>query len=158
FLTDDRIKRLVATGIDQINISLNWPDERQDEDRKIKGLFRRMSEAVPKLVSLGANVQMNSIIMADNLDDVVPVAKLADSWGGTVMYTLYSELPGENTKHLFPKERFGRLREVLDELRAQKNVKNAGWYFDMIPRYVEGETIGGCTAGKLTMHVSPGGM
>ena len=158
FLTDDRCKKLVETGIDQINISLNWPDDRQDEDRKIKGLFKRMQHVVPLLTSLGANVQMNSIIMNDNLDDVVNIARLADSWGASVMYTLYSELPGENHDHLFPKERWPRLREVLGELKAQKNVMNAHWYFDMIPSYVEGKVIDGCTAGKETLHISPGGM
>jgi MoaA/NifB/PqqE/SkfB family radical SAM enzyme len=158
FLVDKRVKELVDTGIDQINISLNWPDVRQDDDRKIKGLFNRISHVVPMLASMGANVQMNSIIMNDNLDDVVPIAKLARSWGATVMYTLYSELPGENHDHLFPKERLPRLYQVLDELKKQPNVMNANWYFDTIPSYVEGNTINGCTAGKETLHISPGGM
>ena len=158
FLTDQRCKELVETGIDQINISLNWPDERQDEDRKIKGLFKRMEHVVPYLVSLGANVQMNSILMNDNLDDCVNIAKLADKWGASVMFTLYSELPGENHDHLFPKERWPKLRQVVAELKKTKNVLNAGWYFDMIPGYVEGTVIPGCTAGKETLHISPGGM
>src|SRR5207253_66641 len=72
--------------------------------------------------------------------------------------TLYSELPGENHQHLFPKERWPRLREVVAELQQQRNVLNAGWYFEKIPSYVEGEKIGGCKAGKDTLHISPGGM
>ncbi len=162
FLTDDRCDKLLATGLDQINVSLNFPDERQDEDRKIKGLFKRMSHAIPYLVGKGANVQLNSIIMNDNLDDVVGIAKLAHQWGASVMYTLYSELPGDNTVHLFPPERHARLAEVLAELselrRTQGNIGNAQWYFDMIPGYVAGDVITGCTAGKETLHVSPGGM
>ncbi len=74
------------------------------------------------------------------------------------MYTLYSELPGENHDHLFPKARWGRLREVLDQLKAQRNVLNADWYFETIPSYVEGRRIEGCKAGKETLHISPGGM
>ena len=162
FLTDDRCRALLDTGIDQINISLNWPDIRQDDDRKIKGLFKRISHVVPMLTSMGANVQMNSIIMNDNLDDVVPIAKLAHSWGAGVMYTLYSELPADNTGHMFPTERQPRLFEVLAELKAwnkvAKNVTNTQWYFDKIPSYVKGEVVTGCTAGKDTLHISPGGM
>ena len=162
FLTDDRCDKLLDTGIDQINISLNWPDERQDDDRKIKGLFKRISHVVPRLTARGANVQMNSIIMNDNLDDVVPIAKLSHSWGASVMYTLYSELPADNTGHLFPPERQERLFEVLAELKAlkrvTKNVANVDWYLDMIPKYVRGDVIDGCTAGKDTLHISPGGM
>ena len=61
---------------------------RQDDDRQIQGLFKRMSRAVPLLGELGANVQMNSILMNDNLDDAVAIAKVANSWGASVMFTL----------------------------------------------------------------------
>ena len=37
-------------------------------------------------------------------------------------------------------------------------VANTSWYFDMIPTYVKGTVIEGCTAGKKTLHISPGGM
>ncbi len=114
------------------------------------------------MVARGGNVQMNSIIMNDNLDDVVPIAHLANSWGASVMYTLYSELPADNTGHLFPVERQARLFEVVDELSQVKktvgNIGNTQWYFDMIPTYIKGTQIHGCTAGKKTLHVSPGGM
>jgi MoaA/NifB/PqqE/SkfB family radical SAM enzyme len=162
FLTEKRAQELLDTGINQINVSLNWPDDRQDEDRKLPGLFKRISHIVPWMTARGANVQMNSIIMNDNLDDVVPIAKLSHSWGASVMYTLYSELPADNHGHLFPPERQPRLFEVIDELSAlkktQRNIGNTQWYFDMIPTYVSGTVIGGCTAGKKTLHISPGGM
>jgi MoaA/NifB/PqqE/SkfB family radical SAM enzyme len=162
FLSEERAQKLLDTGIDQINISLNFPDARQDEDRKLPGLFKKISHIVPWLTARGANVQMNSIIMNDNLDDVVPIAHLANSWGASVMYTLYSELPADNHGHLFPIDRQPRLLEVLDELsslkRKLKNIGNTQWYFDMIPTYISGTPIEGCTAGKKTLHVSPGGM
>jgi MoaA/NifB/PqqE/SkfB family radical SAM enzyme len=163
FLSEDRAQKLLDTGIDQVNVSLNWPDIRQDDDRKLPGLFKKISHIVPWMASRGANVQLNSIIMNDNLDDVVPIAQLAYSWGASVMYTLYSELPADNHGHLFPPERQARLFEVLGELSALKKthkgvVANTQWYFDMIPTYVGGTEIGGCTAGKKTLHISPGGM
>ena len=120
FLTEDRAQKLIDTGIDQINVSLNYPDERQDTDRKLPGLFKRISHIVPWMTARGATVQMNSIIMNDNLEDVVPIAQLADSWGASVMYTLYSELPADNHGHLFPLERQAKLFSVLDDLSALK--------------------------------------
>ena len=162
FLTEQKAQALMDTGIDQINVSLNWPDDRQDDDRKIKGLFKRISAIVPWMAARGANVQMNTIIMNDNLDEVVPIANLAQSWGASVMYTLYSELPADNHGHLFPPARLDRLDEVLRELtrlkRAHGLIANTQWYFDKIPSYVRGEIITGCTAGKKTLHISPGGM
>ena len=77
FLTEDRAQKLMDTGIDQINVSLNFPDERQDTDRKLPGLFKKISHIVPWMTARGATVQLNSIIMNDNLEDVVPIAHLA---------------------------------------------------------------------------------
>jgi MoaA/NifB/PqqE/SkfB family radical SAM enzyme len=162
FLNDEKIDRLLATGIDQINVSLNFPDERQDADRKLPGLYAKIARAVPAMAARGANVQLNTILMNENLDDAVPIARQARAWGATVMYTLYSELPADNHAHLFAPERRARLagvlRELVAEKRAHRTVANTEWYFDMIPSYVEGRVIEGCTAGKQTIHVSPGGM
>jgi MoaA/NifB/PqqE/SkfB family radical SAM enzyme len=162
FLNDAKIEALLATGIDQINVSLNWPDARQDEDRKLPGLYARIAHAVPTMVGRGANVQLNTILMNDNLDEAVPIAERARDWGATVMYTLYSELPADNHAHLFPADRAARLGEVLRELlahkRAHRTVANTDWYFETIPSYVAGTRIPGCTAGRETLHVSPGGM
>jgi MoaA/NifB/PqqE/SkfB family radical SAM enzyme len=163
FLSEERAQKLLDTGIDQINVSLNYPDARQDDDRRLPGLYDKIAHIVPWMVARGGNVQLNSIIMNDNLDDVVPIAEQARAWGASVMYTLYSELPADNHGHLFPQARQPRLFAVLDQLRALKLrhpglVANSSWYLDMIPTYVSGTAIEGCTAGKRTLHVSPGGM
>jgi len=162
FLGEDKAAKLIDTGIDQINVSLNFPDERQDADRKLPGLYKKISHIVPWMAARGANVQLNTILMNDNLDDAAAIARQARAWGATVMFTLYSELPADNHAHLFPPERLERLDEVLAELRALKRreraVANTEWYFDMIPSYARGTPIPGCTAGKKTLHVSPGGM
>jgi MoaA/NifB/PqqE/SkfB family radical SAM enzyme len=163
FLSEDRAQKLLDTGIDQVNVSLNFPDERQDVDRKLPSLFKKISHIVPWMTSRGGNVQLNTIIMNDNLEDVVPIAHLADQWNASVMYTLYSELPADNHGHLFPPARVSKLHAVLDELSALKArrpslIANTQWYFDMIPTYVSGTVIDGCTAGKKTLHISPQGM
>ena len=163
FLSEDRAQKLLDTGIDQVNVSLNFPDERQDVDRKLPSLFKKISHIVPWMTARGGNVQLNTIIMNDNLEDVVPIAHLADHWNASVMYTLYSELPAENHGHLFPPARQSKLQAVLDELSALKArrpslIANTQWYFDTIPSYVSGTVIEGCTAGKKTLHISPQGM
>jgi MoaA/NifB/PqqE/SkfB family radical SAM enzyme len=162
FLTEARAQELIETGVDRINVSLNYPDDRQDQDRQLPGLFKRISHIVPWMTGKGAKVELNTILMNDNLDEAVPIARLAHSWGASVLYTLYSELPADNTAHIFPPDRQERLSDVLRELTALKrtlgNIANAQWYFDMIPTFVSGTQITGCTAGKKGLHISPGGM
>jgi MoaA/NifB/PqqE/SkfB family radical SAM enzyme len=159
FLTDDeKLERLLATGVDQINVSLNFPDERQDLDRQLPSLFARIAWAVPKLAARGSNVQLNTVLMNENLDDAAAIADLAAGWGAKVTYTLYSELPADNCAHLIPVERIPQLRQVLAELSLRRNVVNTRWYFERLPSYVAGTPVTGCVAGKETLHISPGGL
>jgi len=162
FLDEPRAQALVSTGIDQINISLNWPDQRQDADRHLPGLFGRISHIVPWLSARGAHVQLNSILMKDNLEEALPIVRLAESWGARVLFTLYSELPAGNRAHLFPPAQRERLRWLCDELRQLRRtravVANEDWYLEQIPNYVDGQPIPGCAAGKRTLHITPDGM
>src|SRR5262249_52230887 len=162
FLSEERAQALLATGIDQINVSLNWPDQRQDADRHLPGLFARIAHIVPWMAARGANVQLNSILMQDNLDQAIPIVSLAESWGARVLFTLYSELPADNRSHLFPPEARERLRVLIEELRTLRRTRrviaNEDWYLEHIPLYVDGQPIPGCTAGKRTLHVTPQGM
>jgi MoaA/NifB/PqqE/SkfB family radical SAM enzyme len=162
FLKEDKAQALLDTHIDQINISLNFPDERQDHDRKLKGLFSRISHIVPWLTARGATVQLNTILMKENLDEALRIVDLAESWGAGVLFTLYSELPAGNTRHLFPAEMRDRVRRLCAELLAIRHtrgvVSNEDWYLENVPLYVDGQPIGGCTAGKQTIHITPEGM
>src|SRR5206468_11013296 len=100
-LNRTRAEALMATGIDQINVSLNWPDERQDADRKLPGLWKRVSAIVPWMIQRGAHVQLNTVLMQDNLDEIPRIVALAETWRAGVLFTLYSELPAANRNHLF---------------------------------------------------------
>lgn len=43
---------LRAAGVDQFSVSLDFPDERHDEFRLHPGLFKHLSEIVPRLARL----------------------------------------------------------------------------------------------------------
>src|SRR5579884_2927771 len=116
FMLEPKAQELLDAGIDQFNISLNFPDERQDEDRKLRGLYDRIAHIVPWLTRQGAHVQLNTILMQDNLDDVLDIVNLADDWGAKVLLTLYSELPAGNRRHLFAPEMRERVRDLCAEL------------------------------------------
>jgi MoaA/NifB/PqqE/SkfB family radical SAM enzyme len=162
FLSEARAGDLLATGIDQVNVSLNWPDERQDQDRRIPGLWKRISHIVPWMTARGAHVELNTILMKENLDEALRVVELAASRGATVLFTLYSELPAQNREHLFSEEMRDRVRRLCEELllirRTRGIVANEDWYLERVPLFVSGVRIDGCTAGKRTIHVTPEGL
>jgi MoaA/NifB/PqqE/SkfB family radical SAM enzyme len=162
FLTRELGLKLDEAGLHQLNVSLNWPDDRQSEERKLKGLFGRIAAAVPALTAEGVDVNLNTVIMRDNLDQIVPIANLARQWGAKVGYTLYSEYCNGNAAHQFKPDEVARFAQMVEELielkRTCRNITNSAFYLRECVAFLGGKVIPGCPAGKTMVHVTPQGM
>jgi len=98
FLSEQKIKDLVAAGLNQINISMNYPDARQDKERGIPGLFDKLQQTVPKMVKEGYRIfTFASMLMVDNMHDAEPLVRLAHSWGINIAFSGYNDLKNGNT-------------------------------------------------------------
>jgi len=161
-LTPALAARLDRAGLHQLNISVNWPDERQSEERKLRGLWGRIAASVPAITAQGIDVNLNTMMMRSNVDELPRIARLASSWGANVSYTLYSEHCNGNSEHQFRREDRARLSEVVEELCALKrelrNITNNDYYLRKCVDFIGGEIILVCPAGKKMIHVSPQGM
>ena len=76
-LTIEKADELFKAGMDQIAISLDFPGEKHDAYRGIPGLWDYLSELLPQLSKKfpDKSFVLNTIIMEDNLDEVVNIAK-----------------------------------------------------------------------------------
>lgn len=161
-LTPEIGVRLCEAGVHQINVSLDWPDERQAEERHLKGLFARIARTVPALTARGIEVNLNTVIMRDNLEAIPDLARLAREWGAKVTFTLYSEYCNGNGAHQLRREDLPRLAEVVEELIALKqryqHITNNNYYLRQCVRFIGGERVAACPAGRLMVHISPQGM
>ncbi len=161
-LTHDLGLRLDEAGLHQINVSLNWPDERQSEERKLKGLFNRIAQNVPALTARGVEVNLNTMIMRDNLAEIPAIARLAADWGAKVTFTLYSEHCNGNDSHRFQPADLVHLEEVIEELielkGKNKHITNNNYYLRQCISFCSGQIIPDCPAGKKMIHVTPQGM
>ena len=63
FLSEQKIKELVGVGVNQINISMNYPDARQDKERGIPGLFDRLHRTVPRMVREQFHLSSMSLVL-----------------------------------------------------------------------------------------------
>ncbi len=164
FLSEERVKSLVAAGVNQINVSLNYPDERQDEERGIPGLFKRIESIVPRLARDGYRgvFTLAAMLMVDNMREAEPLVRLAHRWGVNVAFSGYNSLKNGNTSHFVPKEQLEELRSIcarIVELRRELgNVVTSEYFFEHLPEFHEKRDIPGCTAGRSMLHVSPKGM
>jgi MoaA/NifB/PqqE/SkfB family radical SAM enzyme len=162
-LTEAKIKGLVAAGVNQINISMNFPDARQDSERGLPGLFERLEYIVPKMVGEGYNVfSLAAMLMADNMHEAEPLIRLAKRWGINIAFSGYNDLKNGNQRHFVDTHHIGELKAVCQRIielkRELGNVITSDYFFQMLPEFYEKRSIPGCRAGKIMIHVNPKGL
>src|SRR5207237_4294516 len=162
FLSEGKIKELVAAGVNQINISMNYPDARQDRERGIPGLFDRLEKTIPRMVSDGYNVfTFASMLMVDNMHDAEPLIRLAHSWGINICFSGYNDLKNGNQAHFVSKAKMDEFRAVCRRIvelkRELGNVMTSDYFFETLPTFYERREIGGCKAGTIMIHATPKG-
>ena len=96
-LNEERFRKLQAAGMDQLSISLDFPDERHDEFRRIPGLFDKMSRTLPELArnSEKDDILLNVCITNWNYQDLPGLVKKAKDNGADAI--LLTEMKREYT-------------------------------------------------------------
>jgi len=117
-LDEEKYLRLRAAGMDQFSLSLDYPDERHDEFRKLKGCFAHMQDLIPRLAAHGNDdLVLACVVQSDNYQDLPRIAELAKQWGACVNFSVYTHLRTNNKAYLFNENgNLEKLRGVVDRL------------------------------------------
>jgi MoaA/NifB/PqqE/SkfB family radical SAM enzyme len=162
-LSPERAASLWAAGINQFNISLDYLDERHDRARGIPGLAAKILANIPAMQARGIdNIRFNTVIKNDNLDQVVEIARTAESLGVGVNFSVYTDAKNGNRDHLVEREQIAEAEQVVGALLALKRrrrgvITNSDYYLEQIPRYLRGEMREPCRSGIRTIHIDPSG-
>ena len=162
-LTPERAKSLWDAGIHQFNISLDYLDGRHDDARGIPGLTARIFAALPRMRAVGVdNVRFNTVIKADNLDQIMPIVRRAEELGCGVNLSVYTDLKNGNRAHLLGPDQFSHVDALVAQLLAYKRrrrgvITSSDYYLEQIPRYVRGAMREPCRSGISTVHIDPVG-
>lgn len=161
-LTVEKAQALWDAGIDQIAISLNYLGPEHDAERGISGLYNHLSTLIPEMTAAGINVVLNTVIMRDNLDHIVPIAHQARAWGAKVSYSCYSDFKNGNVSHLIQNGHLDAVVRVVDELIALKsklgNIVSSAYYLRRVPDYFRETLPRTCqAAGKWLVQLTPDG-
>jgi GTP 3',8-cyclase len=160
-LTEERAEELYAAGLNQISVSVNYLDARLDAERQLPGLSAHVSALIPKLAARGRTIVANTVIMRENLDQIVPIARQTYDWHTTVSYSCYTDFKNGNRSHYFVDGRLEELRGVVDGLIAHKkrygNIANSRHYLERIVQYYTSDGIPGCKAGNAFVQLTPDG-
>jgi MoaA/NifB/PqqE/SkfB family radical SAM enzyme len=161
-LTRRRFRELGEAGVNEVLISLDYPDERHDDYRKIPGLFRRIEALIAGLDAASRDrVVLTCVLQSDNFREALSMARLARSWGVSINYSAYTWLRTNDRDLMIPPGRIDELRETLGSLRdfkrANDTILTSDWVLDGMIRFFERGRLGGCRAGQRSLVVNPDG-
>ncbi|MEM4408646.1 MAG: radical SAM protein [Candidatus Caldarchaeum sp.] len=161
-LTVDKAAEFFHAGLNQLSISLDFLSDKHNESRGIPGLWGHLSKLIPELGRLKmGHVILNTIIMEDNLDEVLDFAFQAKEWGVSVSYSSYSVMKTGNQSH-FINGSVDKVRKVVEELLKFKKrykgvITTSDYYLSKIPYYFEHGGVPDCRAGLNMLTVTPSG-
>ncbi|GIU74057.1 MAG: hypothetical protein KatS3mg004_1144 [Bryobacteraceae bacterium] len=162
-MTPERYLELREAGVDQFNVSLDFPDARHDEFRMYPGLFAHLNEVVPKCAAYGFDdIVLNTCITAANVAEINAVADKAREWGVNICISAYSARR-TGCRELFPgtPELLAILNRELDRLESRRDETNwivsAPTTIEATRRYFETGGAPGCKAGLRFLVVTADG-
>jgi MoaA/NifB/PqqE/SkfB family radical SAM enzyme len=162
-LTEDLYLRSVEAGVNQFSVSLDFPDERHDDFRRHRGLFRHLSEIVPRLTSHGhGNVIMNTAITRWNLPVLEQCYERAREWGASISFSAYTAKrtkdPEFDIKEPGDLVRLNRtIRRLLELKRTNGAIVNSDWTLTGTYDFFRNGSAPGCKAGRRYLVINPDG-
>ena len=164
-MTEERYLSLSEAGVTLFSHSLDFPDERHDDFRRIPGLFAKMDELLPHLVhEYGRNnIVLNAALTRENFADIPGLVAQAEKWGTHISFSAYSSLrTGDRSLCIDSPEDLKLLRENLDFLKEHRKrsstVLNSEYILDQTYRFFAEGGMGGCRAGQRFLVVRPDGL
>ena len=162
-LNEQKYLELREAGIDEFSLSLDYPDERQNEFRDLKNNFEHISELVPKLARHDNNdIVLACVVQSDNFRDLPRIADLAKKWGVAVNFSTYNSLRTGDTDYLVnSRANLDELRGIVDDLLEMQRdgymIHSSKWTLQQMIRFFEDGHQPNCKAGKRFLMVNPWG-
>ncbi len=162
-LTLERFQRLKSAGMHQLSLSIDFPDDRHSEFRRIPGLFAHMNEIVPRCARSGdaEDVSLNCCITAWNYPALPDIVRLADRWGVSINFSAYTPLRTDNPGGLVKSVSEKLLREKIEEVVALKQAGYPVYTSERVLwkyyRFLIGGRAAGCQAGYRFLVINPDG-
>lgn len=163
-ITPERFVRLKRAGMHQLSVSIDFPDDRHSEFRRIPGLFDRMNEMIPACTKISDedDLSLNCCITAWNYRDLPDIVRLADRWGVSVNFSAYTLLrmddPGGLIKHNGSKEELEQvIQQVVELKRSGMPVYTSERVLWRYYRFLVEGRAAGCQAGYRFLVVNPDG-
>jgi len=161
-LTKEKYYELLEAGVDQFSISLDYPDERHDQFRKIRGLYKWIENLIHELHNENEKkITFSCVVQKDNFRELINIAKLVQDWGAHVNFSTYTWLRTMNKDYMLTKNDLPEFRQIVKELLEMNESNNNSfaneYTFNRMIEFFEKGTIANCRAGERFFIVNPNG-
>lgn len=155
-LSDEKIVKLVDTGLDKIQFSL---DSDSDEEEKyligVDGFATKMLTVIKKVIDAGITVYVNTVVTKRNIASIPNLVEKLEKIGVTKHYiTPYLRTLGRHDDDLFPsKEEYAKLTMFVKSYTGNMYVNYKEPNLD---ENIENEQ-NRCTGGRMGLVITPSG-
>ena len=177
------LSRIAETGVRQLSISLDGATaEVHDQIRGVPGGFQKSVDAAKRARQQGFSVTISSVIMPNNIADLIPLAELAHEHDFQISYPpvyyrnralrryakhkeseVATELPQTwaRTIPVLADHQLEELEQATNQLALLKKdgfpIKDSYTFLERIPDYFKGTPPSKCNAGRDTISVQANG-
>jgi MoaA/NifB/PqqE/SkfB family radical SAM enzyme len=162
-VNEERYLKLRESGIDKFSFSLDYPDERHNEFRHLKGNFEHIRDLCPRLAKHGNNdIVLACVVQSDNFRDLPKIAELAKEWGVACNFSTYNMLRTDKTHYLISTPEDQRdLEKIVDQLVEMQNngypILTSEWTMRAMIDFFKTGKHPNCQAGRRFLIVGPWG-
>jgi MoaA/NifB/PqqE/SkfB family radical SAM enzyme len=162
-LNEKKYTDLKKLGIDEFSISLDFPDERHDQNRGIPGLFRHLNNIIPQITQRkNQDITLISVIRNQTMAELIKLAEKANEWNTSIVFSAYTPLRTQNFSEAPTQpEQLDYLHFQLNKLMMNRNnykiITRDSVLNDYYQFFANHCNIPGCRAGYRSLVVNPDG-
>jgi MoaA/NifB/PqqE/SkfB family radical SAM enzyme len=161
-LTEGRLLALRQAGVDEFSVSLDYPDARHDDFRRIPGLFERIRSLILSLADREReSVTLACVVQRHNFRDLLSLAELAEAWGVRLNFSTYTPLRTEDEGYMPSADEIAELENVIGGLLAFRKdhgiIHTSEHVFSGMLEFFKNGRVGSCGAGARFLVVNPEG-
>lgn len=168
-LTRNRIRRLASSGLQEVKIDLDGSDVKtHDLIRGMRGVYARVTKAIPLMVKEGIHVQVVSTVLKMNVEQIPHIIELAYNLGAHSFFIqpFFSVGRGKRMGTFSPAlEDYARLLPKIYEKERDLGIKisypllpaSSSERSTVIRKLMELEKLSSCVSGVFDCSIQPGG-
>lgn len=161
-LTKKKYVELRQAGVDEFSLSFDYPDERQDEFRRIPGLYKRIKNLLEDFEPGEMKaITLACVVQSDNFHELIKMAEMARQWNVRINFSTYTWLRTNKKEYLIPRERLAEFKETIVQLieykKKYRNIYTSDYVFKKMIEFFENQSVQNCRAGERFLVVNPDG-